>query len=33
MREEEAGKVGVETLISGDEFVGEGETGHETTLL
>jgi hypothetical protein len=32
-REEEAGKVGVHALVTGDELVGEGETGHETTLL
>lgn len=31
--EEKAGKVGVETLVTGDELVGEGKTGHETTLL
>lgn len=28
-----AGKVGVETLITRDELVGEGQTGHEATLL
>jgi hypothetical protein len=33
VREEEAGKVGVETLITRDELVGEGESGHETALL
>jgi len=31
--EQEAGKVGVQPFVTGDEFVGEGETGHETTLL
>ena len=31
--EEEAGEVGVKTLVTGDELVGESETGHETTLL
>lgn len=33
VRVQKAGKVGVETLITGDELVGEGQTGHETTLL
>jgi hypothetical protein len=33
VRVEEAGKVGVKTLVSGDELVGEGQAGHETTLL
>ena len=33
MREQKAGEVGVETLVAGDELVGEGETGHETALL
>ena len=32
-RVEQAGEVGVETFIAGDELVGEGEAGHETTLL
>ena len=31
--EEETGKVGVETFVSGDEFVGEGQSGHETAFL
>lgn len=31
--EEEAGEVSVETLIAGDEFVGESQASHETTLL
>ena len=31
--EEKASKVGVETLVTGDELVGEGKTSHETTLL
>ena len=31
--EEETGKVGVKTLVSRDELVGEGESGHETSLL
>lgn len=33
VREQKAGKVGVETLITGDELVGEGETRHEAALL
>jgi len=33
MTEEQAGKVGMHTLVSGDELVGKGETGHEATLL
>lgn len=33
MGEEETGKVGVETLVSRDELVREGETRHETSLL
>lgn len=33
VRVEEAGKVSVKTLITRDELVGEGQTGHETTLL
>jgi hypothetical protein len=32
-REQEAGEVGVHALITRDELVGEGKTGHETTLL
>ena len=31
--EQETSKVGVETLVSRDELVGEGESGHETSLL
>jgi len=31
--EEEAGEVRVHAFVAGDELVGEGETGHETTLL
>ena len=31
--EEKAGKVGVESLVARDELVGEGETGHESSLL
>lgn len=31
--EEQACKVGVETFVSGDEFIGEGQTGHKTSLL
>lgn len=30
---EQASKVSVKTLISGDELVGEGQAGHEATLL
>ncbi len=30
---EHAGKVAVESLVSADEFVGEGKTGHQTALL
>ena len=33
VREEEAGEVGVKTLVPRDEFVGEGEAGHEAALL
>ena len=33
VRVEEAGEVGVHTLVTRDELVGEGKTGHETTLL
>jgi len=33
VRVEQAGEVGVETLVTGDELVGEGEAGHEATLL
>jgi hypothetical protein len=29
MGQEEAGKVSMETFVTGDEFVGECETGHE----
>lgn len=29
----EAGKVGVEALVAGDELVGEGEPGHLSALL
>jgi hypothetical protein len=32
-REEKAGKVSVHALVTRDELVGEGKTGHETTLL
>jgi hypothetical protein len=32
-REEQAGEVGVHALITRDQFVGEGKTGHQTTLL
>jgi len=31
--EEETCKVRVETFVSGDEFVGKGQAGHETTFL
>lgn len=31
--EEQAGKVGVKTLVTRDEFVGESQTRHQTTLL
>jgi len=31
--EEQASKVGVQTLISRDQLVREGKTGHETSLL
>lgn len=33
VREKQAGKVSVETLVTRDKLVGEGETGHQTTLL
>ena len=33
VREEQTGEVSVETLVTGDKLVGEGETGHQTTLL
>jgi hypothetical protein len=33
MGEKEACKVGVETLVTGDELVREGKTSHETALL
>ena len=31
--EQETSEVGVHTLITADQFVGEGKTGHETALL
>jgi hypothetical protein len=31
--EKETGKVGVEAFVSGDEFVGEGESWHEASFL
>lgn len=31
--EEEAGEIGVKTFVAGDQFVGEGEAGHETAFL
>ena len=31
--EEQAGKVGVEAFVSGDQLVAEGEAGHQATLL
>ena len=33
VRKEKAGKVSVHTLITRDEFVGEGKSWHEATLL
>lgn len=33
MRVQQAGKVGVQTLVTRDELVGKGQTGHETSLL
>ena len=33
MREEEAGEVGVEAFVAGDELVGEGEAGHEAAFF
>lgn len=33
MREEQTGEVSVETLVTRDELVGEGEARHQTTLL
>jgi hypothetical protein len=33
VREEETSEIRVETLVTRDELVGEGETGHQTTLL
>jgi hypothetical protein len=33
MGEEEAGEVSVETLVTGNELVGEGQASHEATLL
>ena len=31
--EHEAGEVGVEALVTGDQFVAEGQAGHQATLL
>lgn len=33
LAEEQAGKLGVHTLVTADELVGEGKAGHKTTLL
>ena len=33
VREEQTGKVSVKTLITRDELVGEGKTGHQASLL
>jgi hypothetical protein len=33
VREQQTSEVGVETLITRDQLVGESETRHETTLL
>jgi hypothetical protein len=33
VREEKTSEVGVKTLVTGDELVGEGKTSHKTTLL
>lgn len=33
MREEQAGEVGVQAFVAGDEFVGEGQAGHETAFF
>jgi hypothetical protein len=33
MAEEETSKVGMETFVSRDEFVGESQSGHETTFF
>jgi len=33
VREEQASKVGVHSLVTGDELIGEGKTWHEATLL
>lgn len=33
VREQQASKVSVETLVTRDQLVGEGQTGHQTTLL
>ena len=33
MTEQEASKVGVHTLVTADQLVGEGETGHEPAFL
>jgi hypothetical protein len=30
---QQAGEIGVETLVAGDKLVGESKTGHEATLL
>ena len=31
--EQQTGKVGVQTFVSADQFVGEGQTGHHTSFL
>jgi hypothetical protein len=33
VREHEAGEIGVKSFVARDELVGEGESGHEATLL
>ena len=33
VREEEAGEIRVHALVAGDEFVGEGQAGHETAFF
>ena len=33
MREKEAGEVGVEAFVAGDELVAEGQARHEATFL
>ncbi len=33
VRKQKASKVGMETLVTGNELIGEGKTRHETTLL